>query len=308
MHAASKNKHIVSVSLGSSKRDSKVNILLGDTALTIERCGTDGDLKKAGELLRYWDGKADAIGLGGTDLYVYAGRKRYTFKESAQLIADVKKTPVLDGSGLKNSLERRLIKKLAAEKILDIKNSKVLLVCGVDRFGMADALLEEGAEITFGDLIFGLNIDKPVYSLKALSFWAALLAPVITRLPVSWFYPMGKDQEQRAPRHVKYFLQNDIIAGDFHFIKKYMPEKLPGKIIITNTVTAEDRKMLQQAGVKMLITTTPCLNGRSFGTNVMEAMLVALQGKKAALTAEEYISLLDVYKIESSVECMCTEG
>ncbi len=43
----------------------------------------------------------------------------------------------------------------------------------------------------------------------------------------------------------------------------------------------------------MLITTTPELNGRSFGTNVMEAVLVALSGvKDRELKQEEYIELL----------------
>ena len=84
---------------------------------------------------------------------------------------------------------------------------------------MAEALLEAGAEVTFGDLIFGLNVNKPLYSLKALAWWAALLAPLVTKLPVSWFYPMGKDQELRVVRHPEYFLENDIIAGDFHYIK-----------------------------------------------------------------------------------------
>lgn len=307
MNSAKKSRHVVSVSLGSSERDAKAVLSLADTEITIERCGTDGNLEKAKELLEYWDGKADAIGLGGTDLYVYAGGRRYTFRESASLIANVKHTPVLDGSGLKNSLERRLIKKLAADGTVDIKNSRVLLVCAVDRFGMAEALQEEGAEVTFGDLIFGLNINKPLHSLKALGFWATLLAPVITRLSVSWFYPMGSEQKKRTVRHAEYFLNNDIIAGDFHYIRKFMPEKLPDKIIITNTVTAADREMLREAGVRMLITTTPRLEGRSFGTNVMEAMLVALQGSKMPLSAAEYIKLLEAYKIESSVEYLSTK-
>lgn len=57
----------------------------------------------------------------------------------------------------KNSLERKLIKSLAASGKVPIKGSKVLMVCGVDRFGMAEALLEAGAEVTFGDLIFGFE-------------------------------------------------------------------------------------------------------------------------------------------------------
>lgn len=295
-------KHIISISLGSSERDAKAVVKLGDVEALVERRGTDGDFAKARQLMEQYDGRVDAIGLGGTDLYVYAGKQRYTFRESARLIANVRQTPVLDGSGLKNSLERRLIAKLAAEEVVDFRNKKVLLVCGVDRFGMAEALQEEGAQLTFGDLLFALNIDKPIRSLKALAWWAKLLAPVLTKLPVSWLYPMGKEQQVRTPKFPQYFLENDIIAGDFHFIRRFMPESLPGKIIITNTVTAADRKLLKGAGVKLLITTTPCLDGRSFGTNVMEALLVAVTGERKPLSPAEYIALLEQYKIESSVE------
>lgn len=307
MGASTQAKHIISISLGSSKRDASASLELDGQKVLIERCGTDGDVTKARQLLEYWDGKVDAIGLGGTDLYVCAGKKRYTFRESANLIANVQHTPVLDGSGLKNTLERKLINNLAKEGKVPIKGSKVLLVCAVDRFGMAEALQDAGAQVIFGDLIFGLNINLPLHSLKALSWCAALLAPIVTKLPVSWFYPMGKEQELRVVRHQEYFLENDIIAGDFHYIKKFMPEHLPGKIIITNTVTASDRVMLKHAGIKMLVTTTPCIEGRSFGTNVMEAMLVALRDSKGPLSAEEYLRLLDQYNIKSSVEYFGTK-
>ena len=302
MDSAKVDKHVISISLGSSARDAQAVESFAGQSILVERRGTDGDMAKAKALLEYWDGKADAIGLGGTDLYVYAGKNRYTFRESARLIANVRQTPILDGSGLKNTLERKLIQSLVANRRLELAGKKVLMVCGVDRFGMAEALLEAGAEVTFGDLLFGLGLNCPLKSLASLGWWAKLLAPVITRLPVSWFYPMGKEQEKRTPKFPQYFLANDIIAGDFHFIKKYMPARLDGKIIITNTVTATDRSLLKQAGVSLLITTTPCLAGRSFGTNVMEAMLVALRGARQPLTAAEYLTLLDEYKITSSVE------
>lgn len=297
-------QRVISISLGSSKRNAKAELELDGKKFIVERLGTDGDLGKAKELLESLDGEAAAFGLGGTDLYVCAGNERYTFRESAELIANVHKTPVLDGSGLKNSLERKVINELARTNKLTIKGAKVLLMCGVDRFGMAEALQENGAKVTLGDLIFSLNINKPLYSLKSLGFWAKLLAPFITRLPVSWFYPMGDEQEKRVVRHPEYFLENDIIAGDFHYIKKFMPDSLPGKIIITNTVTKADREMLREAGVKLLITTTPCLNGRSFGTNVMEALLVALDGGGEALSAEKYLELLERYHIEASMEIL----
>ncbi len=86
-----------------------------------------------------------------------------------------------------------------------------------------------------------------------------------------------------------------------------MPEKLEGKIIITNTVTAEDRQMLRDAGISALVTTTPSLEGRSFGTNVMEAVLTALSGSREPLSGAQYLQLLENYRIESSIELFNTK-
>ena len=51
-------KHAVSVSIGSSRRDKRVEITLLDEQIIIERIGTDGDMEKAANLYRELDGKA----------------------------------------------------------------------------------------------------------------------------------------------------------------------------------------------------------------------------------------------------------
>ena len=42
------------------------------------------------------DGKVDAFGLGGMDLYVYAGTRRFTC--GMQKVVSAAKTPIVDGS------------------------------------------------------------------------------------------------------------------------------------------------------------------------------------------------------------------
>ena len=70
-------KHIVSVSLGSSRRDHKAEVeLLGEKFL-IERIGLDGDTRKAKDLLKKLDGNVDVIGLGGLDVYLYSKHGKY---------------------------------------------------------------------------------------------------------------------------------------------------------------------------------------------------------------------------------------
>ena len=297
-------KRVISISLGSSERDAAGTLELGDTVIRLERRGTDGDMDKAAALLRAYNGKVDAIGLGGTDLYLVAGRHRYVVRESARLLENVKQTPVLDGSGLKNTLERSIVRRLAADGTVDFRGKKVLLTCAVDRFGMAEALCEAGADVTFGDILYGLGFPVPLHSLSLLDKLAALVVPVITKMPIRWFYPTGKEQTRRVVRYPEYFLRNDIIAGDFLFIKRFMPNRLDGKTILTNTVTAKDRVMLREAGVRTLITTTPRVNGRSFGTNVMEAALVASVGARHSLEPAAYDELIRKYHLHASVETL----
>jgi hypothetical protein len=63
-------------------------------------------------------------------------------------------------------------------------------------------------------------------------------------------------------------------------------------VVVTNTTTPQDFVFFRKCGVKYLVTTTPVLDGRSFGTNMMESALIALSGKKRALTHEEYEDML----------------
>jgi hypothetical protein len=81
-----------------------------------------------------------------------------------------------------------------------------------------------------------------------------------------------------------------------------MPEKMQGKVIATNTTTAEDVALFRAAGVKYLVTTTPVLEGRSFGTNMMEAALVAISGKGRKLTHNELNEMLDILGFEPQVQ------
>lgn len=291
------SKHVVSVSIGSSKRNSRAEIYvesLGET-FVLERIGTDGSWEKAIELVRELDGKVDAFGLGGADLHVYAGSRRYTFRDAQRMADAARKTPMLDGSGLKHTLERHAVQLL--EKEIGWNDKKVLIPSAVDRFGLAEALDKAGARVLYGDLIFGLGLPIPLYRLSLLQKIAYLLLPIITQLPFQWLYPTGEKQEKQVKDwRQRYFDWADVIAGDWHFIRRFMPENMQGKIILTNTTTPDDLEFMRARGVAKLITTTPRLDGRSFGTNVMEAFIVAVAGKYPLSEVDylEYIEKLNL--------------
>lgn len=286
-------KHIVSVSLGSSKRDHAFETDFMGEHFRIERIGTDGDWDKAIQLIRDLDGKVDAFGMGGIDLYIHIAGKPYIIKDAKRLVAEAKKTPMLDGSGLKNTLERKCILDVQREGIMDLKGKKVLMVCGVDRFGMAEAFEEVGARLTLGDFIYTLGIPMPLHSLKTLAIFGRIAAPFVVNMPFDKLYPTGGNQEVIIPKHSKYYYDAEVLAGDFLYIRRYLPEKLNGQVIITNTTTPEDMKILKQRGISKVITTTPDMGGRSFGTNVIEALMVTLMGRPIdQIAPEDYYAML----------------
>jgi hypothetical protein len=286
-------KHIVSVSLGSSKRDKRSEVVIAGEPFLIERVGTDGDLKRFQQLFAELDGKVDALGVGGADLYIWVGDRRYTFRSIQRLVSVATKTPVVDGSGLKNTLEREALRWIQAQRVVDFSRSTVLLVAAVDRFGMAQELAQLARRVIYGDLVFAVGLPIPIRSYRTVEFLGKLLLPMITRLPFQWFYPTGEKQEKRTPRAERLFQEADAIAGDWHYIHRYMPDRIPNKTVITNTVRKADIEFLRAAGAARVITTTPIIEGESFATNVMEGVIVALTGRRPeTLTPDDYRAAL----------------
>ena len=295
-------KRAVSISIGSSKRDKAVEVELLGEAVRIERIGTDGDMEKAARLYQELDGKVDAFGVGGADLGMWVDQRWYPLYSVQKMVRFIQKTPVVDGAGLKNTLEGRVAAFLDAKIGPEIKEKKVLITAGVDRWGMTKSFVDAGYDCVFGDLMFGLGIPIPVRSVRGLKVLAAILLPIVGRIPFEWIYPTGEKQEQRIPKFVKYYQWASVIAGDCHYIKRHMPERMDGKVIVTNTTTPEDVALFRQAGVKVLVTTTPALDGRSFGANMMEASLIALAGKGRVLTDAELNEYLDRLGFEPQLQ------
>lgn len=283
--------NVVSVSIGSPSRDTDQQIELLGRRVNIRRIGTDGDMNKAASLIRELDGKVDAIGLGGIDIYLQAAGKRYYLRDGVRLAANATQTPVVCGAALKDTLERLTVEKLEPE--ISWRNRRVLVVAGVDRFGMAEALDAHGADVLYGDMIFALGLPIRLRSLKALDRAARALLPIISRVPFKWIYPTGSRQttnEQSSKSH--YFEWAEVLAGDFHYIRRYAPKDLSGKTILTNTTTSQDVDNLRERGVERLITTTPRFGGRSLATNLLEAALIAVAGRHP-LSPTDYRQLIE---------------
>jgi hypothetical protein len=284
-------KRAVSISLGSSKRDKSVRVNLNGQEILVERIGMDGDIAKARQMYLDLDGKIDAFGVGGVDLYLRLDEKEYPLHAALKLVSGVKQTPLCDGRGLKHTLERRVFQ-LAKFQLGEVRFKQAFVPVAVDRLGLAEAVAEVSERTVFGDLMVALGVPIPIYGIPAFKRVARVMLPIVSHFPMSMLF-YGSDGAEQEPKYTKFFEESDLIAGDFLFMRKYMPANLKGKTVVTNTTTEDNIALLKERGAKTVITTTPRYDGRTFGTNMTEAMLTAYAGKGRNLTDVELNELIN---------------
>lgn len=285
-------KHVLSISLGSSARDSAAEVEMLGRRLLLERRGTDGSLERFERMLLANDGVVDCLTIGGTNLGLYCAGRYYPFREISRIADRVTQTPVVDGSGLKDSLERTTVRWMQEQGLVDLSTANVLVTCGIDRFGLAETLDEMGANVIFGDTMFILGLPWALPSLRALQVLGRVALPIVTRLPFRWVYPTGGKQDEIVPKYERHYRWADVIAGDFHYIRRHMPDDLTGKIILTNTITTDDLKELRKRHVSLLVTSTQVVGNRTFATNVMQGAFVCLLDRRPEeISSADYAAL-----------------
>jgi hypothetical protein len=303
-------KKILSISVGSSSRDHITRHSFLGQECEISRQGTDGNFEKAVQRYADLDGKVDAFGVGGLEFYLRIDQKRWYFRDVSRIRRVVKISKIGDGNGVKGLLERRAF--AALEKHLNKKENKTLkdmpalITTAVERYGMAEAMIDSGLDLTFGDFMFALGLPIAVKKMSTVRVLGSLLLPIITQMPFAWFYALGSEQDKPPqPKWDKYYKQSTVLAGDFIQIRQYMPADLTGKIVVTNTTTAKNVEELKKRNLHILVTVTPRLEGRSFGTNVMEATLLALMDKpQSEATEKDFLDLIERIPLLPNIEVL----
>lgn len=303
-------KKILSISVGSSARDHTTRHVFLGQECEISRQGTDGDFDKAVQRYSDLDGKVDAFGVGGLEFYLRIDQKRWYFRDVSRIRRAVKISKIGDGNGVKEALERQafaaLEKHLNEKENQTLKGMPALITTAVERYGMAEAMMDEGLDLTFGDFMFALGLPIAIKKISTVRALGRLLLPIITQMPFAWFYALGSEQDKPPqPKWDKYYKQSTVLGGDFIQIRQYMPDDLTGKIIVTNTTTSKNVEELKQRNLHILVTTTPRLEGRSFGTNVMEATLLALMDKpQAEVTQADFQDLINRIPLKPNIEVL----
>jgi predicted amino acid dehydrogenase len=280
-------KRIISISLGSSRRDYRTQTTVHGQPIVIERFGTNRNVAHATELVQAYDGTVDAISLTGLTPVFHIGNVRYLHCKAIHVAAQACTTPVLDGRKLKATLERWTVKRAADIVPGLFRSRRVLFLSGIDRYPLAQAIAAHTSHLRFADPLVQMGVPylPPLRSLKQLERYVSAMLPLTAfpsyRMLHRLVQRRRKEPRSHNPHLEKLFNWAHIIVGDYETIYRFAPDDLRGRTIITDDPAPAEIDELRERGVTTLVTMTPPLPGeRPFvSTDVLEALVTVALGK-----------------------------
>jgi len=285
-------KTVIGISLGASAQDFEFNTSFLGEAMLVKRLGTDGSLVKASKLIKYWDKRASAIGLGVLKDSYKAGSHRFIEKDSAKLKAVAVKAPVTIGGQLGDILQEWALRHAQVELGNYFNNKRVLFFSGLKNYKLAMSMAEYTDNLKFADPLNQLGVPKLLTSLQALQLYASgahyvkdwALPEAMSSAPVKeWMHFLLRKAMQKA----------NVIVAPVYELDEFGLEELAGKTIITSTVSDERMALLAAKGVHMVIDGAPVMQGHSLGPDLLDAMICAATDKSPKeILEDDYLEII----------------
>lgn len=302
-------KEVVSISLGDSNYDYAFETEFLGQDFMVRRIGTDGSLEKAAKLLKEWDGKADAIGLGSIKFPHIIGAARQSRKRSQHLerLAKEMKTPVTTGENLRNVAFEWALRHLQFKFGNYFDNARVFFLSGMTNYGVAKVMSEYTDNMTFADPIIENGIAKFLNSKEDLEKYATGAHEILKWVPSkklsSSLMPVRKWNDYIIKKAMQ--KAHTIVVPYATFMEDLADctiEELGGKTIITTTAYDARVKFLKDRGVNTIIDITPKLFEQVVGISVIEAiMIAALEEKSGKLSPDDLLELISTQRMDPRV-------
>ncbi len=291
-------KKVVTVTLGASKQDFEFQTDFLGERFSVKRIGTDGDQRKAWDLLRRQQANADAVGVGETSDHYQVGLRTITNRDTQKLTKVVTRVPVTTGATLRRLLQVHAVRYVQKELGNYFNNNRVLFLSGMRNYEIAVALSDYTKNLSFADPVFQAGSPVLLSSLAQLELYARGAELVAGQKP---FRVLEKSLASLKNMRVANAMSKaHVVVGTFNEIKAVgSVANLEGKTLITSAVHDDQLAFYKKCKVNLVIDVSPNLFGRVVGAATLEAMILAHLGRNAnELSDEEFAEIIDELDIK----------
>jgi len=294
-------QEVVSISLGASAQDFIFTTHFLGEKMRVRRIGTNGSTTAAVKLIRQWDHRAAAIGIGVHKDRYKVGAHRFIEKDSARLKAVATEVPTTTGGRLGDIFQEWAVRHAQAHLGNLFNNARVLFFSGLSDYKLAVSMAEYTSNLQFADPVLQLGIPKLLGSLDGLHLYATgahyvrdwSLPAVLANGPVKeWAHFVLRKAMQKAT----------VIVAPVHALDEFGLEELAGKTLITSTVNDERIAQLRDKGVATIIDGAPFMDGHVLGPALLDAMIAAATGKHpSAILEDDYLEIISALQLEPRI-------
>ena len=291
-------KRVVGISLGAGSQDFAFRARFLGKPLDVRRIGTNHSVARAEKLLREWENKADAIGVGVVRESYTVGSQRFVDREGARLTAAVTRVPVTTGARLGDILQEWALRHVQAKLGDYFNNARVLFFSGLANYKLAQSFAEYTPNLEFADALLQLGVPKMLGSIDALELYASGAHIVTDRVP-------DLVTDNAAVREWQRFVlrramrEATVVVAPVHELDAFGIEELAGKTILTSTVTEARIAQFRRKGVNLVIDGAPSLFGHVLGPSVLDAMIIAALGKEPEdILEDDYLGIITELGLE----------
>ncbi len=294
-------KQVVSISLGPSSQDFEFTAEFLGEKLHVRRLGTDGSTARAAKLLKEWDGKAAAIGLGVLKESYRAGAHKFVEQDSVKLTQMVKTSPITTGGRLGDILQEWSVRHAQVKLGHYFTNARVLFFSGLADFKLAMSMAEYTPNLRFADPVLQLGVPKMLTSLESLQLYATG-AHYVKDWPLPDVMANGPVKEWSRFVLRKAMQKATVIVAPVHSLDEFGLEELAGQTVITAAASDKRVELLRDKGVHMIIDGAPELFGHVLAPNLLDAMILASAGKNADdMLEDDYLEIVTGLQIEPRI-------
>jgi predicted amino acid dehydrogenase len=290
-------KKIITVTLGSSKKDFEFKTRFLGQEFSVQRLGADKDSSKAWELMRRQQANADAIALSDMPDHYHVGLRTVVNKESQRLMQVVTRVPVTTGASLRRLLQVRAIRYVQKELGHYFNNNLVLFLSGMRNYDMAVALSDYTRNLSFADPVFQAGSPLLLGSLEQLELYAKGKELIPDIVPGDFLKSVLRTVKNKIVANA--VAKSHVIVGTFREIQAVSSGgNLEGKTLITSAVDDEALAFFTKHKVNLVVDVSPKLFDRVVGISTITAMILAATGKPESELSdhdfEEIINELDI--------------
>ena len=290
-------KKVVTVTLGSSKKDFEFKTKFLGQEFSVQRMGADRDSGKAWELMRRQQANADAIALSDMVDHYHVGLRTVVNKESQRLMQVVTRVPVTTGASLRRLLQVRAVRYVQKELGHYFNNNLVLFLSGMRNYDMAVALSDYTKNLSFADPVFQAGSPLLLSSLDQLELYAKGKELIPNIVPGKFLKSVLSTVKNKIVANA--VGKSHVIVGTFREIQAVASGgNLEGKTLITSAVDDEALAFFTKHKVNLVVDVSPKLFDKVVGISTITAMILAATGKPEAELSdhdfEEIINELDI--------------